>query len=80
MCVCVCVCVGILRCDTHKKHTHQTTQIPNVDNKYCSPSRKTSESLKIENREKEIGRITQKHGIKTKTEVSICGGLLGSVI
>ena len=28
-CVCVCVCVGILRCDTHKKHTHQTTQIPN---------------------------------------------------
>ena len=64
------MCV-LVYCDViHTKNTlTKQTQIPNVDNRYCSPSWKTSESL--ENREREIGRITQKDDIKTKTEVSI---------
>ena len=70
--------VCVLQCNTHKKtckkHTHQTTQIPNVDTRYIALLCKTSESLEnnLENKE-EIGRITQKHGIKSKTVALLVG-------
>ena len=64
--VCVCVCCDVIHT---KRHTHQTTQIPNVDNRYIALLCKTSESL--ENGEEEIGRITQKHGIKFLKTVTL---------